>query len=281
MVVSTALEPVPETMLWNLHHRAAEARRPDRVLDDPVAIDLLDRLGPAVEERFGPANPLLAQAQALRARRFDLEVERFLAVEPAATVVALGEGLETQFWRVDNGRVRWLSVDLPEPLALGAELLPTNSRRRLLPTSVLDPDWADEAGPGPVLVSAQGLLMYLGPEEARGVIATAVHAADLIVFDTVPPWFSARTQRGMRTARGYVAPPMPWGVGGREERALAATPGVARLRRLVMPRGRGPLFGAVLPLFRGRAPRPLRYLAPWSFYRAEPDPDESAGRRAG
>ena len=34
-------------------------------------------------------------------------------MHPAGTVVALGEGLETQFWRPDNGRVRWLSVDLP------------------------------------------------------------------------------------------------------------------------------------------------------------------------
>ena len=74
MATTDAFDVVPETMLWNLHHRAAEARRPDTVLADP-----------------------------------------------AGTVVALGDGLETQFWRVDNGRVRWLSVDLEEgaPLARG------------------------------------------------------------------------------------------------------------------------------------------------------------------
>jgi O-methyltransferase involved in polyketide biosynthesis len=33
-------------------------------------------------------------------------------------VVALGEGLETQFWRLDNGRVRWLTVDLPDTMDL-------------------------------------------------------------------------------------------------------------------------------------------------------------------
>jgi O-methyltransferase involved in polyketide biosynthesis len=33
---------------------------------------------------------------------FDREVRRFLAAHPGGTVVALGEGLETQFWRVDN-----------------------------------------------------------------------------------------------------------------------------------------------------------------------------------
>jgi hypothetical protein len=34
-------------------------------------------------------------------------VRRFLVEHPEGTVVALGEGLETQFWRVDNGLVRW------------------------------------------------------------------------------------------------------------------------------------------------------------------------------
>jgi O-methyltransferase involved in polyketide biosynthesis len=32
--------------------------------------------------------------------------------------VSLGEGLETQGRRVDNGRLRWLSVDLPDAIRL-------------------------------------------------------------------------------------------------------------------------------------------------------------------
>lgn len=46
-----------------------------------------------------------AQWQALRAACFDRQVVRFLSDRPDATVVALGEGLGTQFWRVDNGRL--------------------------------------------------------------------------------------------------------------------------------------------------------------------------------
>ena len=36
----------------------------------------------------------------------------------------LAEGLETQFWRVDDGRMRWLAVELPETAAVTGELLP-------------------------------------------------------------------------------------------------------------------------------------------------------------
>lgn len=37
-------------------------------------------------------------------RAFDDAVRDFLAAHPDGTVVTLAEGLETQYWRVDNGR---------------------------------------------------------------------------------------------------------------------------------------------------------------------------------
>jgi len=48
-------------------------------------------------------------------KRFDEQVRRFLEEHPDGTVVGLAEGLETQAWRVDNGRMlfdvipRWAS----------------------------------------------------------------------------------------------------------------------------------------------------------------------------
>ena len=120
--VRADLAGVPETLLWTLYHRAVEARRPDAVLQDPHAVDLVARLDYPFERRFGAGN--LGQWQALRALCFDQEVQRFLVRHPDGTVVALGEGLETQFWRVDNGRVSWLTVDLPEIVALQERLLP-------------------------------------------------------------------------------------------------------------------------------------------------------------
>jgi O-methyltransferase involved in polyketide biosynthesis len=45
------------------------------------------------------------------------------------TAVALGEGLETQFWRVDNGRCRWLTVDVPEARQVRERLLERGERQ--------------------------------------------------------------------------------------------------------------------------------------------------------
>jgi O-methyltransferase involved in polyketide biosynthesis len=108
--VTVQLGGVPETLLWTLYHRAIEARRPDGILDDPRAVALVDAIEYPFAERFGTRDGPLSQWQALRVKTFDREVRRFLAAHPAGTVVALGEGRETQFWRVDNGSVRWLTV---------------------------------------------------------------------------------------------------------------------------------------------------------------------------
>jgi O-methyltransferase involved in polyketide biosynthesis len=113
---AVALEGVSETTLWTLHHRASEAARPDRVLHDPMAVELVESIDFPFEDRFGTSSTW-SQWQALRARTFDREVRRFLADHPDGTVIALGEGLETQLWRVNNNHVRWVSVDLPPSFA--------------------------------------------------------------------------------------------------------------------------------------------------------------------
>jgi O-methyltransferase involved in polyketide biosynthesis len=115
---------VSETALWTLYRRAAEAARPDCVLHDPMAIELVREIDFPFEERFGASATTWSQWQALRARTFDREIRRFLHDHPDPTVVALGEGLETQFWRVNDSQVHWVSVDLPAVIELRRRLLP-------------------------------------------------------------------------------------------------------------------------------------------------------------
>ena len=102
--------------------RPRVTRRP--LLKDPRAVEIVDRL----DYDFGDASRG-AGWHAVRVATFDAAIRRFLARHPSGTVVALGEGLETQFWRVDNGRMRWISVDLPEALELRRKLLPEGPRQ--------------------------------------------------------------------------------------------------------------------------------------------------------
>jgi O-methyltransferase involved in polyketide biosynthesis len=236
------LQGIPETALWTLYMRASEAGRPDSVIDDPQAVALLERIDFPFEERFGP--PRLGQWQALRARAFDDEVARFLAAHPGGTVVALGEGLETGFWRVDNGRVRWLSVELPEMAALRRELLPAAPNLRLIERSALDMSWMEEVDTSRgVLVTAQGLLMYFEPDQVHGLIAACRRRfpGGGLIFDAIPRWLSERSQKTqLKSPSGYEPPPWLWGIDTSERRGLGA-------RRLRAPHGRGVVGSVLLP----------------------------------
>ena len=249
--VGVRLDPVPETLLWTLWHRAVEARRADAVLDDPLAVELVERIDFPFAERFGDGRSL-SQWQALRARCFDAVVRRFLEAHADATVVALGEGLETQLWRVDDGRVRWVTVDLPEVIDLRRRLLPAHERNRLVASSVLDPGWLDMVGADDVvLVTAQGVLMYLAADEVHRLVERCAAALrpGALVFDAVPRWLVERSRRGgLRTPTGYAPPAWSWGVDADEEGRLRALPHVAGLEPLRFPRGRGLVHGGVLPL---------------------------------
>lgn len=246
------LSGVPATLLWNLYHRAYEARQPRRVLHDPRAVDLVERIDYPFEENFGTPHAHMAQGHALRVRTFDDAVLHFLDEHPDGTVVALGEGLETQFWRVDNGRVRWLCVELPETAAVRRSLLPDGERQTTLAQSALDLSWRDAVDPTRgVLVTAQGLLMYLRPDDARRLIAGCAErfSGGALVFDAVPRWLSARTMRGaVHTLQGYQAPPMPWGLdAGELPRVRTAHPALNDVHELPLPRGRGPYYGLLAP----------------------------------
>jgi O-methyltransferase involved in polyketide biosynthesis len=250
-VAGVQLEGVSETTLWTLYRRAAEAARPDTVLHDPMAVELIEKIDFPFEDRFG-ASPGWSQWQALRARTFDREVRRFLHDHPGGTVVALGEGLETQYWRVNNGSVRWVSVDLPAVIDLRRRLLPEAPRMELVASSVVDGAWHDAIdGPDGVLVTAQGLLMYLRPDEVHDLVAACARRvrSGALLFDAVPRWLSERTQREpLGRAGGYRPPEWTWGLDGDEARRIQAVRGVAELRRLRLPRGRGPFFRYAAPL---------------------------------
>ncbi|MFD0025107.1 class I SAM-dependent methyltransferase [Streptomyces sp. NPDC058382] len=243
--VRPMLDGVPETLLWTLYNRAYEAGRRYPVLDDPMALQLLADLDYPFEERFGLPNAFNSQAQGLRSRCFDLAVQAYLADRPEATVVALGDGLETGFWRVDNGRLNWLSVELPEVATLRRTLLPPSGRLRTIAGSVTDLSWLDAvedpSGRG-VVVTAQGLLMYLRPPEVRRIIAACAERlpGGVLVLDSMSRWLAKGTVAGTSKVGGMTVPPMRWAMDpGERQKLRGAHPGITEVRALPLPRGRG------------------------------------------
>jgi O-methyltransferase involved in polyketide biosynthesis len=240
---------VSETALLTLNARASEARRPDAIIDDPMAIAVADSIDFDFS-KFGRTH----QDFALRAMTFDLHTRRYLNDHPLATVVALAEGLQTSFWRLDaavpDGQFRWLTVDLPPVVDLRARVLPESPRISMCPQSALDYSWTEQVDPSQgVFITAEGLLMYLHPELALGLIAECAKRfpGAQMLFDMPVAWFSKLARRGLRTSRRYKFPPMPFSMSPGEAADLVNTvPGIRVVHDLQVSPGRGRLFNTLM-----------------------------------
>lgn len=245
------LTGVSETALMTLKVRATEAARPDGLIDDPMAIQLVD----SIDFDFAKFGLSRRQDMAVRARGFDRETRRYLGDHPRATVVALAEGLQTSFYRLDTGEVghefRWLTVDLPPVIELRRRLLPPSDRVRMLAQSALDYSWMDhvdtEHG---VFITAEGLLMYLQPEEALGLIreCAARFPGGQMMFELPPAWFARAISSGLlRPSLGYRVPPMPFHMTPSQVADLVNDiPGIRAVHDVALPPGRGRVLNALM-----------------------------------
>ena len=181
--VKVELGAVQETLFIPLAGRARESSRKHPVIRDPKAVEIVGAVDFDVR-RY--SRGWGGGVTVLRTAIFDEYVRAFLAGHPEGTVVELGTGLNTRFDRVDNGRVHWIDLDLPDTIALRRRFFEDTGRRRMLAASVLDEDWLDvvRESPGPYFFIAEGVLVYL--KQAPTVLARLAEAfpGALLAFDT-------------------------------------------------------------------------------------------------
>ena len=193
---SKMLSGVTETLLVTLYLRAMESQRPDALIKDEKAVELVNKMNYDFNRikllHLSEENKTVI---ILRNREFDRYALDFLARHPDAVVVHIGCGLDSRFERVAerNGQVEWYDLDLPEVIELRRNLLGGEKEHyHLLACSVLDDIWlnAVSAQRGrPFLFLAEGVSMYLKEAQVKSLV-TMIHknfpGAEL-VFDAYSP----------------------------------------------------------------------------------------------
>ena len=216
------LSGVSETLLLPLYFRAIESQRQDALIKDNNALKLIRKL------ELDPSQFNQAQVDEevqvsilLRNRQFDRITADFLSRNPEAVVVYLGCGLDTRFERVDNGRVEWYDLDLPEVIALWRELIGDGTdRHHLLDCSVLNNSWMDEIRaqkPRPYLILAEGLFMFIEEGQVRELVLKVKERFpnSELVFDAFSPFYVwGNNRRVSRTKMGAMA---HWALHGGKE----------------------------------------------------------------
>lgn len=246
--MSTPLAPLllhgsMETLLIPLWGRAQMSRA--GLFSDPDAEETVARL-PYDFERLRIQKKTQV-FMTLRAALLDRLTLHFLQQHPAGTVLALGSGLDARRCRLARQGAtasHWYELDLPPVMALRQELSPIPSQPpqpgalHYLATSVTDPAWTQGlAFTPPVLVLAEGLLMYLRPEEVAELLTrlAATFPGALLACDVYSPLTLRQMSRHQSLRQTQAQVHWALASGPQGQAALEALcPGAKRLETLFL-----------------------------------------------
>jgi O-methyltransferase involved in polyketide biosynthesis len=222
------LSGAPRTMLATLYAKALDVDLPQPILADRYAKEIVARLDydwsqTTITARTSPS-------VTTRSAHFDVWTRQFLAVHPKATVLHLGCGLDSRYFRIDPGPdVEWYDVDYPDVSALRTQLFPAREHYHVVAASVTDPGYlADIPADRPTLIVGEGLTMYLTRDDGIALLRRVVDRfpSGELQFDAFNT-FGIRTQWSNRVVTRAGAT-LHWGINGPDE-ILAAVPGTRLL----------------------------------------------------
>lgn len=166
-----AFTPAQESLFLTLGGRALDSRLPRPFLGDTMADEIVRATGYDLG-KFPSLNSKLLDPKttvfdiAVRAKRLDEVVRRFVASHPDAVVLDLGAGLDSRILRVDPpSTVDWYDIDFPEVVALRQQLLPPSANPHAIGADVTNPQWLKDIPAGrPAVIVADGVVGFLAQE---------------------------------------------------------------------------------------------------------------------
>ncbi|MGA9492790.1 MAG: class I SAM-dependent methyltransferase [Mycobacterium sp.] len=163
-----ALTPAQESLFLTLGGRALDSRLPKPFLGDMMADEILTKTGYDLA-RFPQLTTKLQGAKtrvfdiAVRAKRLDEIVRRFVINHPDGVVLDLGAGLDDRMFRVGApSTVDWYDIDFPEVIALRRQVLPQPVNAHYIGADLADSDWLNDVPTDrPAVIVADGLVVFL------------------------------------------------------------------------------------------------------------------------
>lgn len=173
------LTPVQASLYLTLCGRALDNRARRPFLADTTADEIATRIGYDCSQFPMPASS--ATDIALRAKKLDDVVRRFVVRHPDAAVLDLGAGLDSRITRVaPPAGADWYNIDFPEVLALRAEAMGQDPTAHAVAVDLTDSDWLDAVPTGrPAVIVADGLVAFL----SQDAFVTLLHR----LVDHFPP----------------------------------------------------------------------------------------------
>jgi O-methyltransferase involved in polyketide biosynthesis len=167
-------QTIMNTMVGPLWARAFYGKRNPEILVDPHAEEIFKKLKsnhPEASYEFSIMEEFIDEMAGIsfiiRARIYEDLIKDFLKDHPDATIVNIGCGLDTTFLRVDNGKLKWYDLDLPDAINYRKQFIHDSPRSKSIPKSMFDYSWFDEVDFDPqdgIFFFAAGLINYFKVE---------------------------------------------------------------------------------------------------------------------
>jgi O-methyltransferase involved in polyketide biosynthesis len=187
--VRITLQDVEESLMMPLWSRAKLTKEHSPLISDLKAVEIVNRIDydfSDLDRRFPFRNNLLNVA---RAKHFDDKIRSFTVMHPHASIINIGAGLDTTFYRIDNGLIQWYDLDLPNVIELRRKLIPESDRVCSISSSMFEPLWyesIDRTQEG-IFATSGGVLIYHNESEVKSFLtkfADNLPGAE-IVFDAL------------------------------------------------------------------------------------------------
>ncbi|MCO5230110.1 MAG: class I SAM-dependent methyltransferase [Chitinophagales bacterium] len=201
---------VQKTLLLPFVARIIETKHNNGILNDKKSLEIAQKVHFDFKTIQREMSEVGVAALAVRSVKFDKHIKAFQEIHPNGKILTLGAGLDTYFYRCDNGTNIWYDLDLEDTLSLREELLPIpNERVKYIKKSLFDITWIDDIGniDDGLLILVPGVLPYFPEEDVKNflkIIASELTGAS-IVFDVISQlgilFINQRIHRsGMETA---------------------------------------------------------------------------------
>lgn len=209
------LTGVPETMLIPLWARATETLRDNPIIQDPHAVEMTDRIDYDFS-RF-ESTWMSQVGVSIRTMLLDNAVRAYVDKHPGAVVVNLGSGLDTRVERLkDLDIFCWYDLDLPEGLAFREKFISESQQNKFIAKSAFDLSWTEEINlkGHPLLIIAEGLLMYFTEDEVRQFfkgISQRFPKSEML-FEALAPFIVGKSKKHDTVSKLENAPQFKWGL---------------------------------------------------------------------
>ncbi len=187
--IKVKTDTVEETLLLPLWGRAYETQKKNPRLMDEKAVEIIK----SIDYDFSEIEKTQGMSQhgwIARSIHTDKMARTFIEKHSAATIVNIGCGLDTTFSRIDNGKILFYELDLPDVIELRKNFYQDSERHQSIASSFLEMEWFDNIiVQDGLLLLAGGVLYYFEEEQIRQFfIAVADHFSTCdFYFDSLSP----------------------------------------------------------------------------------------------